>query len=147
MVLQVNETTGTKAWRCKRTARDFPGGPVVKDLPSKAGDAGSIPSQGTKILPAMGQPSLSAAATESTCSRVCALKLESPPTARKTQHSCPPNKEKSRRCRYYCLTRTQSICQRVMESEVRDPQDQVGGGGEVAKEIRFYPVGDDGRSG
>ena len=66
---------------------------MVKDLPSKAGDAGSIPSQGTKIPPAMGQLSLSAATTESTCCRVCALKLESPPTARKTQHSCPPNKE------------------------------------------------------
>ena len=28
---------------------DFPGGPVVKNLPSKAGDTGSIPGQGTKI--------------------------------------------------------------------------------------------------
>ena len=28
---------------------DFPGGPVVKNLPKKPGDAGSIPGQGTKI--------------------------------------------------------------------------------------------------
>ena len=27
--------------------RDFPGGPVVKTPPSTAGDAGSIPGQGT----------------------------------------------------------------------------------------------------
>ena len=30
-------------------AQDFPGGPVVKHLPSNAGDAGSIPGQRTKI--------------------------------------------------------------------------------------------------
>ena len=29
--------------------RDFPGGPVVKNLPCSAGDKGSNPSQGTKI--------------------------------------------------------------------------------------------------
>ena len=29
--------------------RDFPGGPVVKTLPSNAGRAGSIPGQGAKI--------------------------------------------------------------------------------------------------
>ena len=29
--------------------RDFPGGPVVKTLPSNAGGAGSNPHQGTKI--------------------------------------------------------------------------------------------------
>ena len=28
---------------------DFPGGPVVKNTPSNAGDAGSIPGQGTQI--------------------------------------------------------------------------------------------------
>ena len=33
----------------KRNLRDFPGGPVVKNLPSNAGDAGSIPCQETKI--------------------------------------------------------------------------------------------------
>ena len=35
--------------------REFPGGPVVKNLPSNAGDVGSIPDQGTKIPYALGQ--------------------------------------------------------------------------------------------
>ena len=35
--------------------RDFPGDPVVKNLPFKAGDGGSISSQETKIPHAMGQ--------------------------------------------------------------------------------------------
>ena len=34
---------------------DFPGGPVVTNLPSNEGDAGSIPGQGTKIPHAAGQ--------------------------------------------------------------------------------------------
>ena len=33
---------------------DFPGGPVVKNPPCNAGDAGSIPGQGTKIPHATG---------------------------------------------------------------------------------------------
>ena len=33
---------------------DFPGGPVVKNLPYRAGDTGSIPGQGTKIPHAAG---------------------------------------------------------------------------------------------
>ena len=32
----------------KKQTRDFPGGPVVKTLPSNAGDVGSIPGQRTK---------------------------------------------------------------------------------------------------
>ena len=44
--------------------RDFPGGPVVKNLPSKAGDAGSIPGQGTKIPHGAGQLSPHATTTE-----------------------------------------------------------------------------------
>ena len=44
---------------------DFPGGPVVKNLPSNAGDTGSIPGQGTKVPHAMRQlESLHAATTE-----------------------------------------------------------------------------------
>ena len=35
--------------------RDFPGGPVVKNLPSNAGDTGFIPVWGTKIPQALGQ--------------------------------------------------------------------------------------------
>ena len=40
--------------------RDFPGGPVVKNLPSNTGDVGSIPGWGTKIPHATGQLSLHA---------------------------------------------------------------------------------------
>ena len=39
----------------KRSTRDFPGGPVVKNLPSNAGDVGSITGQGIKIPHATGQ--------------------------------------------------------------------------------------------
>ena len=34
--------------------KDFPGGPMVKNLPSNARDVSSIPGQGTKILHAAG---------------------------------------------------------------------------------------------
>ena len=37
------------------TFGDFPGEPVVKNLPSSAGDAGSIPGCGTEIPHALGQ--------------------------------------------------------------------------------------------
>ena len=43
---------------------DFPGGPVVKNLPCNAGDAGSIPGWGTKIPHTAEQLSLSTATTE-----------------------------------------------------------------------------------
>ena len=35
--------------------RDLLGGPVVKNLPSNAGNAGSVPSPGTRIPLALGQ--------------------------------------------------------------------------------------------
>ena len=38
----------------KKQTRDFPGGPVVKTLPSNAGDVGSIPGQRTRVPHAMG---------------------------------------------------------------------------------------------
>ena len=44
---------------------DFPGGPVIKNPPCKAGDAGSIPSQGTRIPHAVEQLSPLATAKES----------------------------------------------------------------------------------
>ena len=50
----------------KRISRDFPGHPVVKNLPSSVGDVGSIPSQRTKIPCATGQLNLYVATTEST---------------------------------------------------------------------------------
>ena len=46
--------------------RDFPGGPVVENPPSNAGDVGSIPGQRTKIPHAVGQLSPCAATTEPT---------------------------------------------------------------------------------
>ena len=58
----------------KRQSQDFPGGPAVKNPPSNAGDAGSIPGRGTKIPHATEQ--LSPHAT-----------TKSPLTATKTQGS------------------------------------------------------------
>ena len=57
---QLPATCGTlkQEWgftRQKTEERDFPGGPVVKNLPSNAGDAGWIPGWGTKIPHARGQ--------------------------------------------------------------------------------------------
>ena len=43
---------------------DFPGGPVVKNLASSAGDASSIPGRVTKIPHAVGQLSPHATTTE-----------------------------------------------------------------------------------
>ena len=50
----------------KRHWGDFPGEPVVENLPSNAGDKGLISGQGTKIPHAMGQLNLSAASREAT---------------------------------------------------------------------------------
>ena len=47
---------------------DFPGGPVVKNPPSNAGDVGSIPAQGTKITHVTGQLS-PRATTKTQCSQ------------------------------------------------------------------------------
>ena len=44
--------------------RDFPGGPVVKNPPSNAGDVGLIPGGGTKIPHAAGQLGSHDATTE-----------------------------------------------------------------------------------
>ena len=51
----------------KIISRDFPGGPVIKNLPSSAGDTGLIPGRGTKSPYAVGQPSLCTAAREVGC--------------------------------------------------------------------------------
>ena len=47
-----------------KVSGDFPGGPVVKNPPSNAGDVGSIPGWGTKIPHDAGQLSPCAATTE-----------------------------------------------------------------------------------
>ena len=36
-------------WLSKISAKDFPGGPVVRSHPSTAGGVASVPSQGTNI--------------------------------------------------------------------------------------------------
>ena len=60
-----------------RLPGDFPGGPVVKNLPSNAGDTGSILGRGTKIPHAAG-------ATKPVRSRALVPQLErSPRTATK----------------------------------------------------------------
>ena len=62
---------------CKDVHRRFPGGLTGKNLPSSAGDAGSLPGQGTKIQHAVGQLS-SHAATREACTR-----QRTPSTAKK----------------------------------------------------------------
>ena len=46
---------------------DFPGGSLVENSPSSAGDVGSIPGQGTKVPHPMGQLSQCIATTEPRC--------------------------------------------------------------------------------
>ena len=70
--------------------QDFPGGPVVKNLPSNAGDPGSIPGWGTKIPHAMGQLSPCATTTELACfnERACVpQKLQSPRALEHVHHN------------------------------------------------------------
>ena len=49
----------------KSSSGDFPSGPVVKNSPCNAGDSGSIPGWGTKILHAVEQ--LSPSTTTTVC--------------------------------------------------------------------------------
>ena len=60
------ETLFLPKWQnvLKLSCRDFPGGPVVKNLPSSAGNTGSSPGRGTKIPHAAGQVSPRARTTE-----------------------------------------------------------------------------------
>ena len=58
--------------------RDFPGGPVVKNPPSNAGNAGSITGRGIKIPHAAGQLSPDTATTEPARSRAHVPQLEKP---------------------------------------------------------------------
>ena len=51
----------------KKQSWDFPGNPVVKSLPSNAGDTGSIPDQGTKIPHVAGQLSPHATMKDPVC--------------------------------------------------------------------------------
>ena len=64
MVHKVEFGTQSKAVFKKLDSRDFPGGPVVKNLPCNAGNTGSIPSQGTKTSHGREQLSPQATTTE-----------------------------------------------------------------------------------
>ena len=66
---------------------DFPGGPVVKNPPSNAGDVGLIPGGGTKIPHAAGQLSPQATITEPSRSGAHGPQLKSTQAAMKTQRS------------------------------------------------------------
>ena len=68
--------------------RDFPGRPVVKNLPSNARDAGSTPGRGTEIPHAVGQLSLHAATTEPAHRNYRAHVLWSPCATTKEKPAC-----------------------------------------------------------
>ena len=61
-------TSSPPAWSLKTSGKDFPGGPVIKNLPFNAGDMGLIPGQRTKIPDASGQLSLRTSA-KTQCSK------------------------------------------------------------------------------
>ena len=62
VVFRANEFLRTQARL--RFPKDFPDGRVVKNLPCKAGDMGSIPGWGTKVPHVAKQLSLCATTTE-----------------------------------------------------------------------------------
>ena len=67
LVKSVKEITQIETFHLKIQVGDFPGGPVVKNPPYNAGDAGLIPGRGTKIPHAMGQLSPRTTTTDFTC--------------------------------------------------------------------------------
>ena len=75
------KSAGHHKWQ-EPLLRDFPDGPVVKNLPANLGDMGFIPGLGTKISHSAGQLSLGTTTTEPTHSRAPATR-KSPPTATK----------------------------------------------------------------
>ena len=58
---------------------DFPGGPVVKNLPCSAGDIGSIPAWETRIPHAVEQLSLHTATREFSCCNGRSLMMQQKP--------------------------------------------------------------------
>ena len=63
-LFKTNLKFSVKLQHTKISYRDFLSGPVVKNLPSNAGDLGSIPGRGTKIPHAKGQLSPCTTTTE-----------------------------------------------------------------------------------
>ena len=81
MSYQISLRCALRRCALRRLFGDFPGGPAVKNPPSSAGDAGSIPGWGTKTPHAAGQLSPRAATTEPTHSGAHAPQLERSPHA------------------------------------------------------------------
>ena len=73
----------------KLCSGDFPGGPVVKNLPSNAGDAGSIPGLGIRFPHAVGWLGSCATTVELAClsERACVPQLQSPRTLEPARHN------------------------------------------------------------
>ena len=63
-MLRMWEGRQSHNWYVRYHSGDFPGGPVVKDLPCNAVDTSSIPAWGAKIPCATEQLRLCAASTE-----------------------------------------------------------------------------------
>ena len=80
--VQRTDLIQTGGCRKDTTGRDFPGGPVVKNPSSNAGDVGPIPVWGTKISYTEGQLSPHTPATEPACQN-----FRSPRASMKTQHA------------------------------------------------------------
>ena len=70
------KATQTIVKELRKPLRDFPGGPVVKSMPAKAGDRGSIPGPGRSHMPRVN--SLCTTTTESKWSKAFVLQQEKP---------------------------------------------------------------------
>ena len=77
LIIRMEEGEGQNFFLPKTQSQDFPGGPVVKNPLSNAGDTGSSPGRGTKIPHAAEQLSLHTttrekptAATKTRCSQI-----------------------------------------------------------------------------
>ena len=93
--------TMNPASKVLQALRDFPGGSMVKNPPSSAGHAGSIPGWGPKIPHATGQLSLHDTAIELACSGACMLQLDRSLHAARKDSTCQPiqrNKSFFKRC-------------------------------------------------
>ena len=74
---------------------DFPGGPVLKNPPSNAGDAGSIPGRGIKIPHATGQLSPRASRREPECPKRRSPRTLEPAHHNEREKTCTPQLERS----------------------------------------------------
>ena len=83
-LFSVQRTDLIQIGSCRKdtTGRDFPGGPVVKNPSSNAGDVGPIPVWGTKISYTEGQLGPRTLTTEPACQN-----FRSPRASTKTQHT------------------------------------------------------------